>query len=332
MAIIRSANEVKPKHHSLLAMMPCPLKVPVEEQFNKLLETGAFPNLPHDGIAFEGNANQTKFYEKVGQYQTEEQLPDITITPGISSFFHPGFREKFVDRNVFADVADYPVNSRFAEIGLKDPEGKYTVICVNPLVMVADKTRLGDTPAPRSWLDLLDPAFKKRVGMRGQNDTFCETTLLTLMHVYGLKAIRQLGESVLAGYHPAQLSKLAGTGDPTAPAVSIMPYFYAKTIRKKEQVEVIWPEEGAIISPVFLLFKRSKEKSLRPVADFFTGLETSSIYENALFPSLHPGVESKLPENARFLWMGWDLIRNNDMKQTTTQLNEAFLEGFRKGV
>lgn len=319
---------------TLLAMMPCPLKVPVEEDFARRNEAGQWEELDTTRVVFEGNATQTGFYDLVKQYKHEDELPDLIISPGISSFFHPDFRRRFLEQGVFRDVTQgwNGSGSRFADLDLADPKGWYTMLCVNPLVMVADHTRLGGLPLPSSWSDLLKPEFKGMVSMRGKKDDFCETTLLTLRHIYGLQAVEQLGEAVRSGLHPAQMVKTAGTSNPDAAAILIMPYFYARSIPRKDKVSVIWPSEGAIASPVFLLAKASAHERVKVLTDYLTGTHVSGLYESASFPALNPHVESKLPEGAALLWMGWDLVWNSNIQEAKLETHGRFLKGFRRGI
>lgn len=321
-------KEHLPRH--LLAMLPCPLKVPLEETFLQQQSSGLWSDLDPEEIAFEGNANQSDFYKTVGRFKSAAELPEIVITPGISSFFHRDFRTRFLDRDVFADAAEEAPGGPFAETGMKDPLGRVTLMCVNPLVIVADQARLGGLPEPRSWRDLLNPAYDKQVTMRGHNGSFCETVLLTLGGRYGQEMLTGLGRSVRQGLHPGQMAKLAGTDSEAATALYVMPYFYAKMIRKQDKVSIIWPEEGAIASPVFLLAKREISEAGRRLAAFFTGAGTARLCEQAFFPSPHPAAASPLADR-KLLWMGWDLVWNRDIQAVTDEANAAFGRGFGQG-
>ncbi|WP_025689822.1 ABC transporter substrate-binding protein [Paenibacillus zanthoxyli] len=318
-------QERLPRH--LLAMLPCPLKVPIEETFLHQQSSGLWTDLDPEELEFEGNANQSDFYKTVNEFQSADELPDIVITPGISSFFHRDFRTRFLDQDVFADTAGYAPNERFAEIGMQDPTGRVTLMCVNPLVIVADTARLGDTPEPRSWSDLLNPVYRKQVTMRGHNGTFCETVLLTLGEKLGEDILTGLGRSVRQGLHPGQMAKLAGTDNEAGTALYVMPYFYANMIRKQDKINIIWPEEGAIASPVFLLAKKNATEGGRRLASFFTSEETAQLCEQAFFPSPHPSAASGLTQR-KLLWMGWDLVWNSDIQAKTDAVNAAFNKGF----
>jgi len=325
-----------PKH--LLAMLPCPLKVPLEEAFllgrEKLLSSCADWN-PED-IRFEGNANQSEFYNKVESFRSAGELPDLIVTPGISSFFHKDFRTRFLDTAVFAQAADAAVQEpreSFRLAGLLDPTGRTTLLCVNPLVIVADTGKLGERELPSRWSDLLTPRYRGQITMRGHQGSFCETVLLTLQRWFGEEGLTRLGANVAAGMHPGQMAKLAGTDNPGATALYVLPYFYARMIRRTERIRVIWPEEGAIASPVLLLMKQDSSALSRKIAGFFLSRETAELCEQAMFPSPYSsGASSVLASEERpLLWMGWDTVWNREIGRLTEQANASFLQGHRDG-
>ncbi len=315
---------------NLLALLPCPLKLPLQDAFENFIGNSAKDKNIKLDCLIEGNANnQLSYYGYVDQFEDIGDIPDIVISPGVNSFFHRRFIEKFIDKGYFIDAAGYIPETRLMETGIKDPGGNYTVIAMNLLVMVADNEKMDNLDIPRRWGDLLEPCFEKQVAIRGHADFFCETTLLTIYKAYGFEGIRRLAKSVRYGWHPAQMAKTAGGGTPEAPAISVMPYFYTKTIKHKDKVTVIWPEDGAIISPVTMLVKATDSQNLRSIAAFFTGDKAGKICAGACFPSMHPGVDNKLPAEASFNWVGWDFIKNNDIGSLINDLNREFLSVFK---
>ncbi|RCX21067.1 ABC-type Fe3+ transport system substrate-binding protein [Anaerobacterium chartisolvens] len=325
-----AVHDLKPgqKAPNLLALLPCPLKIPLQEEFSSFIcssyRQGELEYL------IEGNANnQLSYYTYVEQFEDIDDVPDIVISPGINSFFYKGFVEKFIDKGYFADAAEYMPGEMLKRAGVKDPGGNYTMICMNLLVMVADLDQMGDLPLPKSWGDLLHPQYEKKVVIRGQKEFFCETTLLTIFKDYGLEGVEKLGRSVKAGWHPAQMAKMAGSGNVNAPAISVMPYFFTKTIKNKGNVKVIWPWDGAIISPVSMLVKASKMEQLKNAWSFFTGTAAAKICAGAFFPSLHPEVDNKIPEEASFNWLGWEFIKSRDIGAILNELNQCFLKAYK---
>lgn len=316
---------------SLLALLPCPLKLPLQEAFEEFLQNGKIKKPKNFSYLIEGNANnQLSYYSYVDNFNDIDEIPDVIISPGINSFYYKRFVEKFIDKGLFVDAAEYEPKGVLSNIGIKDPGSNYTIVSMNLLVMVVDKLKIGNTPIPQKWEDLLKPEFENRVAIRGQNDFFCETTLLTIYKQFGIEGIRKLGKAVKYGWHPSQMAKAAGSSSEESPAVSVMPHFFTRTIKYKQNVEVVWPEDGAIVSPVTMLVKAEKADRLKDVTRFFTGTYAGKISASASFPVLHPDVDNKIPQNASFNWLGWDFIKQNDIEGLISKLNSEFLVTFRE--
>lgn len=319
-------KDINLQNLDLLALLPCPLKVPIEMEFknhfqneNTILK-----------YLIEGNANnQLSYNTQVENYTDIESIPNITITSGINNFYSKSFRKNFIEKGYFYDAANYRANSVFSNIDLKDPEGNYTIIASNVLVMVADINAIGDIEPPKKWGDLLKPEFEKKVAIRGTNNSFCETTLLTIFKEYGYEGIKKFGRSVKYGWHPSQMVKMAGSGRVEAPVISVMPYFFTKTIPNKENIKIIWPEDGAIVSPVTMLVKKSCKEKQQKIIDFFTSAKLGEICAGAFLPSLHPEVSNKIPAGVPFNWIGWDFISERDIGALIKKLNTIFIAHYR---
>jgi ABC-type Fe3+ transport system substrate-binding protein len=316
---------------NLFALLPCPLKVPLEEAFHGFLATLPPERRAKLTFCIEGNANnQLDYADYADHFQSLDDMPDIIITPGFNSFFHPHFVERFITTGCFSSVISHTGDRHLAALGVADPEGHYTMLATNLLVPVVDRSRLGDRPMPRSWDDLLRPEYAKSIAIRGNRDgTFCETLLLTIYKDFGPEGLECLGRNVAWGWHPSQMVKAAGSGRADTPAISVMPLFFARTIKNRESVDIVWPEEGALVSPVTMLVKTDKREELREVIDFLAGPEVAGICAGAAFPSLHPHVDNRLPENATFKWVGWDYVKRNDLKALVADTNAAFVRAFR---
>ena len=315
---------------NLFALLPCPLKVPLEEAFLAFLA-----QLPADRRAtltysIEGNANnQLDYADYADHFVSLDEMPDIIITPGFNSFFHRPFVERFIKTSEFLNVNDYTGDGQLAPLGVTDPQGHYTMLAMNLLVLVVDHNRLGDRPVPASWSDLLLPDFEGSIAIRGNKDgTFCETLLLTIFKEFGEVGLEQLGRNVRYGWHPSQMVKAALGGAAEGPAVSVMPLFFANTMRNRGNVTIVWPTDGALVSPVTMLVKRQRRAELCELVDFLAGPEVARICAGAYFPAVHPAVDNRLPENAAFKWIGWDFVKENDLKELIARTNDTFQRAF----
>lgn len=315
---------------NLFALLPCPLKVPLEEAFHGFLVTLTKEQRSAVTFCIEGNANnQIDYADYADHFEVLADMPDIIITPGFNSFFHPHFVEHFIKTGLFASVNNFAGDRHLAAMGVTDPDGHYTMLAMNLLVLVVDHTRLGNRPVPTSWADLLKPEYAKSIAIRGNHDgTFCETLLLALHKDFGTDGLSRLGRNVAWGWHPSQMVKSAGSGREDTPAISVMPLFFANTIKSSESVSIIWPDDGALVSPVTMLVKADKHDELRHVIDFLAGPDVARICAGAAFPAVHPAVDNRLPDNAAFKWIGWEYVKNHDLKALVADTNTAFLRAY----
>ncbi len=315
---------------NLFALLPCPLKVPLEEAFNGYLASLAPEQRAGLTYCIEGNANsQIDYADYADHFENLDDMPDIIITPGFNSFFHPHFVKRFIKTGQFASVSSFDGDRHLAAMAVTDPDGHYTMLAMNLLVLVVDHTRLGERSAPQSWADLLKPEYAKSIAIRGNRDgSFCETLLLSLYKDFGRDGLTRLGRNVAWGWHPSQMVKSAGSGREDTPAISAMPLFFANNIKNRENVTIVWPSDGALVSPVTMLVKADKRDELRLLIEFLNGPEVAAICAGAAFPAVHPGVDNRLPDNASFKWIGWDYVKNNDLKALIAATNASFLHAF----
>lgn len=329
-ADLRAASFPAAENLNLFALLPCPLKVPLEEAFNGFLATLPAEQRARLTFRIEGNANnQIDYADYADHFETLDDMPDIVITPGFNSFFHPHFVERFIRTGRFASVNGFAGDRHLAAMGITDPDGHYTMLAMNLLVPVVDHGSLGTRPVPQCWADLLRPEYEKSIAIRGNRDgTFCETLLLALYKDFGMEGLSSLGRNVAWGWHPSQMVKAAGSGREGRPAISVMPLFFANTINKRDDVSIVWPMDGALVSPVTMLVKADKREELHLLTDFLAGPEVAGICAGAAFPALHPEVDNRLPDRATFKWIGWDYVKNNDLKTLIAATNDAFLRTF----
>ncbi|MEQ8155809.1 MAG: ABC transporter substrate-binding protein [Clostridiaceae bacterium] len=309
----------------LLALLPCPLKVPVELEFKTFIEN----NNISIKYLLEGNANsQLDYNETIESYEDINEIPDIVISSGVNSFYHKRFIDKFISKNYFYD-ATINMDEKFSGCNIKDPNGNYSVFAANILVMVVDTKALGTSPVPSKFSDLIKPEYYKKVALRGRDDSFCETTLLTIFKNSGYEGIAKLGKSVKYGWHPSQMVKMAGSGRDDAPAVSVMPYFFAHMLENKKGVTIVWPEDGAIVSPVTMLVKKSAEERLKKIIEFFAGSKLGDICAGAFFPASNSEAKRIIPDTASLNWIGWDYIKERDIGTLIKEINGVFMESYR---
>ncbi|MEJ2200520.1 MAG: ABC transporter substrate-binding protein [Desulfuromonadaceae bacterium] len=318
MADIRKSGEL-----TLLALMPCGLKVPFGKALSAFLEDLKVREGLSITYAVEGNLNQElSYYPYVETIEALEELPDIIVSADFNVFYQHHFYRRFVEPGHLVGYGQVAPCPAFAEAGLNDSRGEYFLFGVNPLVLVVDLDRIGDRPLPGLWADILDPVWKNDVILRGNDDFYCHAVLLPLFQEGGEEALLRLAGNVRAGMHPAQMVKQIDSGQ--GGALYVMPEFFAHRVKRKERIAIIWPRDGALASPVTLQVKRNRVAELKPVLDWLTGSELARTLVGARFPVPNAEVEGDL-QQLPLKWLGWDWLRNNDLRRVNAEIDRIFL-------
>ncbi|MGM0444201.1 MAG: ABC transporter substrate-binding protein [Fibrobacterota bacterium] len=323
-----SAAENSRKDLKVTGVLPCPVKLPMMEKFDS--RVAQFEQ--ETGLTVENDLRAASMglgfiEETLSDDTTADELPDLFVSAGFDFFFNQQGFGRFRRAGVFTDCIERSaVNSSFDGLDLQDPRGAYTIIGAVPAVFMVNLEELGDRAVPRTWEDILTEEFTDSISLPvGDFDLF-NAILLSLRYHYGRDALRKLGRSMQGGLHPSQMVEKARR-QTEKPAVTIMPWFFTKTVRNLKNVEVVWPADGAVLSPIFMAVKAEKAEQLQPLAEFFASREIGEILSHrGLFPSLHPDVDNDLPAESPFLWLGWDRIEAEDMGAEIAAAVQIFSE------
>ena len=294
-------------------LLPCPVRVPLLEEFEGFVATLASEQGTRVNYELKA-ASQGLDWMGHRLEGPADDLPDVFLSAGFDMFFDRQRFGRFRDAGVFEDLVSYQgVNPLFADVGLRDPRKTYSVIAAVPAVFLVNLDELGERPLPRRWSDVLSPEFEQRVSLPvGDFDLF-NAILVNIFKAYGDEGVRRLGRSLLESMHPSQMVR-SGKKEGARPIVTIMPNFFTKMVREGSGMQAVWPEDGAITSPVFMLTKKSKAGELQPLVDFFAGKAAGEIMAHkGLFPSLHPEVDNRMGSGLPFLWPGWDWLDSQDI-------------------
>lgn len=310
------------KEASLIGLLPCPVRIPLLEGFEKYLSDNKDIKLKYELKAAYSGLGWIK--DEIIDKNDIDKLADMFISAGFDLFFDKDLMGKFKSQGIFKDltgIEKYNTDFDNENISLKDPRGDYSMIGVVPAIFIVNKALLGDREKPISWKDILKPEFAKSVSLPIADFDLFNSILVHIYKLYGKEGVKNLGRSLLSNLHPAQMIEAK------EPVITIMPYFFSKMIPEKGPKEVIWPKEGAIISPIFMLTKAEKAKELDKVIKFMSGEAVGNILANqGLFPSVNPNVKN--PTSGKpLLWVGWDFIYKNDMGKLIKECEDVFNKG-----
>lgn len=318
-----------PGHLNFLGYSACAFKHTFRDGLNKVLDdyrkatgTGLNCHVPL-------GCGSGDIYDSVWKAGCIDDFPDVVASLGFGDFFRKDFRDRFVEKSFFKSAWDGPLNGIFENAGFRDPLDCYTVYAVMPYVMLVDRKRLGEIPVPEQWSDLLGGQFKDRIIINGTGDKVAETPLLYFHKEHGEKGLSRLAANVCAAWHSAQMAKAAGS-DRSGAAVYIIPWFFASLCCRTEAVSIVWPRDGALASPLYLLAKKETYSDLAPVINYVTGTELGRKSAQSRLPSLNPLVDNSLPEGASFKWIGWDYLKSHDAAEQKDRAHGFFISEWKK--
>lgn len=317
----------------MAGVLPCPVRVPLLESFEEWLSEREFPfHLEYDlkaasmGIGWLSESLENK---------SGEDLPDLFISAGFDMFFDKSRFGRFREENFFEDLTSFRHLHRDfdqEDIRLKDPRKQYSMIGVVPAVFLVNTKELGNRKVPRSWDDILSDEFKNSISLPVSDFDLFNAILLNIYKSHGEAGIAQLGRNMQKSMHPAEMVK-SHMKLMERPSVTIMPYFFTKMVKDGGPMVAVWPEDGAIISPIFLLTKKERKKELQPIVDYLLSKEVGELLShNGRFPSVNPEVDNRISEENRYQWIGWEFIEKYDLTLLIRRCEEIFHRAMRGEV
>lgn len=321
----------EPKDVKIEGVLPCPVRVPLLEGFD------IWVNKNQDGLGYKigyelksAHIGVDWIRDKIEKGE-EDSLADIFMSAGFDLFFDKRLIGKFIDKGVFEDITGHErLNKDFdnEEIDLKDPDGRYSILGVVPAVFMVNRDELNGREFPRSWDDLLKPEFEGSVSIPTMDFDLFNALLLNIYKKYGEEGIRKLGRAQFRSMHPAEMVKShLRKKDSFVPTVTIMPLFFTRMVKPDSPLKPQWPEDGAIISPVFLLTKESTKNLTKPIVDYIFSKEVGELLStNGKFPSTNPEIDNDLAPDEKFMWLGWDYIKEQDIGGLIKKCEDLFYD------
>lgn len=310
-------------------ILPCPVRMPLMEAFNKWMDDeGSKLDTTVDYELKAASSGVDWLKEEIQKAESEEALSDLFISAGFDLFFDNKLMGKFKEKGTFEDITGFDrFNEDFdnEDISLLDPDREYSIIGVVPAVFLVNMEELNGRDIPKSWEDIFKPEFEDQVSLPiGDFDLF-NAILLNIYKRYGEEGIKGLKKCLFKGMHPSEMVK--SHTRPERPVVTIMPYFFTKMTKEGGPMKAVWPEDGSIISPIFLLTKKSKKDKLKPFVGLFASKEVGEILShNGRFPSTNPQVDNQMPKENKYMWLGWDYIKENDIGNLINECERIFDE------
>lgn len=308
----------------------CPLRFTLKDKLEEILKEESKEN-KKDLKCFIGLKElENENYEDKLVREDIGKFPEIILSKEFNNYFSKDFMDKHSDKDNFQGDFYENVSKEALEAGIIDPLNEFIVYGLMAEVFLVDLDRLGDLPVPKTTRDLLNPIYKDNIIVFSKGrDELSNANCLYINKEFGEEGLKKFSHNVKLSLHGAQMSKIAGSKSEDGAAIYMVSWFFAKTCTKKN-IKIIWPEDGAMILPMFMLVKRDINENMYKIAEYITSKEFGENCVRSNTPVINGEVDNKLPSGAKFKWIGWDYIRENDIKEITKENEKKFMKYWRE--
>lgn len=200
---------------------------------------------------FFGLGKETELITKIQQDLRIKNIPDVIISTNFDLLFG---QEAFLNKEDLLD--NYEPWEFKNDIRQVSPIEKFRPILYIPLVMIANKEKVSDIP--NSIMEILnDDNYKDEITFGGFTNSAGKTLLATVEDLYGYEKRKRLVEWSNITNMPVGAFKNVVDGKSK---IGFVPTIFAMR-ESISEIKMIWPEEGAIVIPSYLLIKRGANKN-----------------------------------------------------------------------
>lgn len=134
---------------------------------------------------------------------------------------------------------------------LRQAENLWTASNVHLVVAMVNKNQLGGRPAPKSWADLLNPAFKGKIIIADPtNSSTAYTILWGIDKLLGADALKALAANLVVSSAASAVLRSVGQGE-YAIGLTFESNAYAYVAGGQREISLVYPSEGTFSTPEF---------------------------------------------------------------------------------
>jgi hypothetical protein len=298
--VIETVPDSQREKLDFLGQVYCPIKDrfsrawrEYEDRYNAEHETRL------KGVTPMGSCGVDRYYN-ISAVETREKFPSTVTDMGYGEFFTGNFLENTEKLSWFAAVPPAkPAHPLFRSQELQDPKGIFTIFGAMPYVLMVNRRRLKGRLVPRRISDLTREEYAGSIGTGFAPEDISELLLLEIWKEQGEQGIRALARNIgFTGRAPEMAADMTANRDGCC--VFLMSWFFAHAVPKRDYLEILWPDDGALFDPLYAIFKKEENEVRRACADFIFGAELGRVLAEGWFTHINPDVKHPTPKDAGF--------------------------------
>lgn len=228
-------------------------------------------------------------------------LPDMAIAHGTD---FANLNQEQLEETLLPLPGRFPLDAGLEAEGLRHPAGLLHPVFLIPFVIVCNSSMLSPGQRPVGWQDLLEDRWRGRVCFPGRDTP-----------------ITQAVTAYLRGHHPGRFPEFASrlsflnspvevikaVGEGSFP-LGIANLGFARML-SGQQVSLVWPEEGAVCSPLVLAYFRPAVPGLQELGEllFRPGLQDMAARQGFIpVKAGRLGLKDIPGAGDNLAWPGWE--------------------------
>jgi iron(III) transport system substrate-binding protein len=226
--------------------------------------------------------------------------------------------ERLADRGLLARYL--PAGHEAIDERYKDPDGRWIGTFVAHVILMHNARAFKDQKPPSSWTELADPRFRNKLTFANPRVSGTGSAVVsTLVQNLGWDYIEKLAANKpqIASGHPAMVSTIVIGERPVGPMEDFSVF---DAMAKKQPVDFVFPNEGAVAVPAFAATAAHTGKMVeaKRFVDFFASKEAAELLRSQ--GMYHTRKDARPPEGwpeiGNIKIMKFDWARHNAEKQS----------------
>jgi len=259
-------------------------------------------------------------YTDVSLVRDVSKLPDVIGGFGFNEFLGREFVERHVATGHFDKIeASCTVSQPFSGMDVTDGTGSYHIYGGSAFTLLVDHRKLGSRPVPRTWADILDPRFRDTVVVGFNIDDINEIPLLYIYREFGVPGLQAFADNLAAPIDTLDMMRTSLRQDNTH-AVYLIPHFFACAAPQEDYLEEVWPADGAIFAPYYLLARNTEKESTRAILSFLLSEEFGRVLSERKMAHVSADIEEPFA-GGKLKWIGWDWLMEHPIIETMEKID-----------
>ncbi|ACO76313.1 hypothetical protein AvCA_00460 [Azotobacter vinelandii CA] len=264
-------------------------------------------------------------YRQFSEVEDADDLPALIADAGPRAFGRPAFAERWA--GVYAARRQAGRRAEFVQAGLYDPADIFQTHGCSCWLILADEQELAGRPLPTAWCDLFAPRYERSIVLNGDGDLPARLLLANLAHDHGAAAMTALGRNTRAIRSGGEMGRAAGSHSPERAALYVLPWFWARNNIHTQRTRILWPRDGAYVTPLVSLGRRELSPGAQAALDFLGGPLWAATMESVDCVVADPR-HARAPLPGPLRWTGWEPVRSAALDDLVASAAAHFRQGF----